>query len=282
MEKSFQHAGLSVRRNDPYKGGYITEHYGSLPRVAALQVEMRWGLYLDEMHPDATPTHARFGAFKSVLSDVFTRLLADIKERCPIRGYAIDVGVVAGFKKTYSFFPLDELQTVAKLAALPSAPPGLAAVGETFGRYGLDRNVTMVGIDHQHETMNVYFGRFDTELVEASTVQKMLADLGLPAASDEALDFIRRAFAIYFTIGWDEPKAERICYAVITRDPRLLPARKDPEIARFADGSAVHDDERIMTYGITVGPGGESYKLGTYFRMAPETRRLLAAFDAID
>jgi NAD(P)H dehydrogenase (quinone) len=210
------------------------------------------------------------------------RLLADIKERCPIRGYAIDVGVVAGFKKTYSFFPLDELQTVAKLATLPSAPPGLAAVGEIFTGYGLDANVTMVGIDHQHETMNVYFGRFDTELVEAATVQKMLAELGLPAATEEALDFIRRAFAVYFTIGWEKPEVERICYAVITRDPRLLPARKDAEIARFADNSAIHDDERIMTYGITIGPGGESYKLGTYFRMAPETRRLLAAFDAID
>lgn len=81
MEKSFRQSGLSVVRNNPYKGGYITEHYGSLPRVAALQVEMRWGLYLDEMHPDRTPTHARFNAFKSVLSDVFTRLLADIQER---------------------------------------------------------------------------------------------------------------------------------------------------------------------------------------------------------
>ena len=81
MEKSFLQAGLSVVRNKPYKGGYITDHYGSLPRVAALQVEMRWGLYLDELHPDRTPTHPRFNAFKSVLSDVFTRLLRDIQER---------------------------------------------------------------------------------------------------------------------------------------------------------------------------------------------------------
>lgn len=81
MEKSFQHAGLKVRRNNPYKGGYITEHYGALPRVAALQVEMRWSLYLDEQYPDRTPTHARFNAFKNVLSDVFTRLLGDIQER---------------------------------------------------------------------------------------------------------------------------------------------------------------------------------------------------------
>lgn len=81
MEKSFRHAGLSVVSNNPYKGGYITEHYGAMPRVAALQVEMRWGLYLDELQPDRTPTHARFNAFKSVLSDVFTRLMQTLQER---------------------------------------------------------------------------------------------------------------------------------------------------------------------------------------------------------
>jgi len=81
VEHGFRAAGLSVVRNNPYKGGYITEHYGAMPRVAALQVEMRWGLYLDEMHPERTPTHARFNAFKSVLSDVFTGLLAEISRR---------------------------------------------------------------------------------------------------------------------------------------------------------------------------------------------------------
>ena len=81
MEESFRHAGLSVARNNPYKGGYITEHYGAMPRVAALQVEMRWGLYLDELHPEQAPTHARFDAFKSVLSDVFMRLMTTLQER---------------------------------------------------------------------------------------------------------------------------------------------------------------------------------------------------------
>jgi N-formylglutamate deformylase len=81
VERSFRSKGLSVSRNNPYKGGYITDHYGAMPRVAALQVEMRWGLYLDESYPEKTPTHAKFGAFKSVLSDVFTGLLSEIKER---------------------------------------------------------------------------------------------------------------------------------------------------------------------------------------------------------
>ena len=39
----------SVRRNDPYAGGYITRHYGR-PRegVHALQIEIARELYMDE------------------------------------------------------------------------------------------------------------------------------------------------------------------------------------------------------------------------------------------
>lgn len=78
-EKAFRVENLKVVRNNPYKGGYITEHYGALPRVAALQIEMRWGLYLDEQHPDAPPTHARFSAFKKTLRGVFGVLMAEVK-----------------------------------------------------------------------------------------------------------------------------------------------------------------------------------------------------------
>ncbi len=41
--------GYSVRRNDPYAGGYITRHYGR-PRegVHALQIELSRALYMDE------------------------------------------------------------------------------------------------------------------------------------------------------------------------------------------------------------------------------------------
>lgn len=46
---SLRAAGLSVRRNDPYPGGFITEHYGR-PEMGlhALQVEINRGLYMDE------------------------------------------------------------------------------------------------------------------------------------------------------------------------------------------------------------------------------------------
>lgn len=82
VEHGFAVAGRTVRRNSPYKGGYITEHYGAMPRVAALQVEMRWGLYLDEAHPErSSTTSPKFMGFKEVLREVFAGLIAEIHKR---------------------------------------------------------------------------------------------------------------------------------------------------------------------------------------------------------
>lgn len=49
VEQALRGAGFSVRRNEPYAGGYITRHYGR-PRqgMHALQVEINRGLYMDE------------------------------------------------------------------------------------------------------------------------------------------------------------------------------------------------------------------------------------------
>ena len=49
IEGSLRASGLSVRRNKPYAGGYITEHYGvpSLGRHA-VQIEVNRALYMDE------------------------------------------------------------------------------------------------------------------------------------------------------------------------------------------------------------------------------------------
>jgi len=79
VEGSCRRAGLKVVRNDPYKGGYITDHYGKLPDVAALQVEMCWRLYMDEADPQDGLRHPRFSAFKKTLEGVFSSLAARIK-----------------------------------------------------------------------------------------------------------------------------------------------------------------------------------------------------------
>jgi len=50
VEATLRGRGLTVRRNKPYAGGFITEHYGQ-PNAArhAVQVEINRALYLDEL-----------------------------------------------------------------------------------------------------------------------------------------------------------------------------------------------------------------------------------------
>jgi N-formylglutamate amidohydrolase len=49
VEGALRASGLVVRRNKPYAGGYITEHYGAPASGRhALQIEINRGLYLDE------------------------------------------------------------------------------------------------------------------------------------------------------------------------------------------------------------------------------------------
>jgi N-formylglutamate amidohydrolase len=49
LESSLKRAGYRVRRNKPFAGGFITEHYGApVDGVHAVQIEIARTLYLDE------------------------------------------------------------------------------------------------------------------------------------------------------------------------------------------------------------------------------------------
>ena len=49
VTRHFAAAGLTVRPNDPYKGGFITTHHGRpADDVHAIQIELRRDLYMDE------------------------------------------------------------------------------------------------------------------------------------------------------------------------------------------------------------------------------------------
>lgn len=50
VDAHFRAAGLSVRHDDPYKGGFATTHYGRPDlRVHAVQIELNRALYVDEV-----------------------------------------------------------------------------------------------------------------------------------------------------------------------------------------------------------------------------------------
>jgi N-formylglutamate deformylase len=72
VERTLLELGYSVRRNDPYAGGYITRHYGR-PRehVHALQVEICRPLYMDEARFERLP---RFGRLQRDLTTLISTL----------------------------------------------------------------------------------------------------------------------------------------------------------------------------------------------------------------
>jgi N-formylglutamate amidohydrolase len=77
-ESALRAAGLAVRRNKPYAGGYITEHYGA-PAMGrhALQIEINRGLYMDER---AIELGEGAGALAQALSHMVAALGAKARE----------------------------------------------------------------------------------------------------------------------------------------------------------------------------------------------------------
>lgn len=75
LEEAMLAAGFSVRRNDPYAGGYVTRHYGR-PRegVHAVQIEIARSLYMDEAR--ITP-HDGFEPVRARLESVIAALVAE-------------------------------------------------------------------------------------------------------------------------------------------------------------------------------------------------------------
>lgn len=79
VEAGFRADGYKVVRNHPYKGGYITDYYGSLDHVDALQIEMAQRIYMDENQPGQALRHPDFAGMRGVLQDVFRKLTGVIR-----------------------------------------------------------------------------------------------------------------------------------------------------------------------------------------------------------
>lgn len=78
LASAFADCGHSVQRNAPYKGGYITDHYGGLDAVEAVQIEMCQRLYMNEAQPHE-PVPARRDTLRRCLIDVFARLARELE-----------------------------------------------------------------------------------------------------------------------------------------------------------------------------------------------------------
>jgi N-formylglutamate amidohydrolase len=63
VESGLRHLGYAVARNNPYSGGFVTQHYGRPgTEVHALQIEINRALYMDEAVLTRGPGFARLAA----------------------------------------------------------------------------------------------------------------------------------------------------------------------------------------------------------------------------
>jgi aromatic prenyltransferase Orf2 len=202
-------------------------------------------------------------------------LLRELHGEFPIDGTGIDFGVVGGFKKTWSFFPIDDLQSVSKLVGLPSMPESVAGNLDFFTRHDLADRVSLVGIDYPHRSVNLYFGGAPAEVFSADGITSILREAGLARPSDRLLRLGARAFGIYATMSWDSSKVERITIAAMTSDPMTLPVPIEPKIENLVRKSPYSTEDRQFVYAITTTPAGEYHKLQSYFKWQSRVRNVL-------
>jgi N-formylglutamate deformylase len=73
VERHFRAAGLSVRHDEPYRGGFTTAHYGRpADGVHAIQIELNRALYMDES--TCLPKPGDFENLQSILRGLVERL----------------------------------------------------------------------------------------------------------------------------------------------------------------------------------------------------------------
>ncbi len=73
IEAAFVAAGLSVIRNAPFAGAYVTQHYGRPSRRQhAIQIEIDRALYMDEARIEPRPD---FDAFAELIHGVIARIV---------------------------------------------------------------------------------------------------------------------------------------------------------------------------------------------------------------
>lgn len=89
VETEFSTKGYQVVRNKVFSGGYITQHYGQIEQVEALQIEIRYPTYLDtqQLDQDFTPSWdvPVFYEAKRNLKAIFSKIADQCTAQLPAR-----------------------------------------------------------------------------------------------------------------------------------------------------------------------------------------------------
>lgn len=82
VETQFRRKDYQVVRNKVFNGGYITGHYGQMPGVEALQIEVRYHVYLNALALEqSTPPSwnvPEFHVAKQAIDDIFSAIVRDL------------------------------------------------------------------------------------------------------------------------------------------------------------------------------------------------------------
>jgi hypothetical protein len=208
-------------------------------------------------------------------------LLSELRDRVLIDTYGVDYGIATGFKKVYALFARNPLG-VATLAGIPAMPRALADSTGFLAAHGLD-TATVIGIDYQRRTMNIYFQLSGAGSLEPAAVRSMLRGIGLAESDEQMLTFACNAYRIYTTLDWDSPTIQRISFAPPPRrglDLSTLPRRLEPEIEQFMKGAPyTYDGERVCASVVKWSSDGAFLDLGSYYRISPMQLKALMAAD---
>jgi N-formylglutamate amidohydrolase len=73
VDQHFREAGLTVRHDEPYRGGFTTAHYGRPAEgLHAIQIELNRALYMDEL--TCAPKPGEFERLQELLENLIRRL----------------------------------------------------------------------------------------------------------------------------------------------------------------------------------------------------------------
>lgn len=145
----------------------------------------------------------------------------------------------------------------------------------------------MTSMDYKKRQVNLYFSELSEQTLAPESVLALVRELGLHVPTELGLEFCKRSFSVYPTLNWETGRIDRLCFAVISTDPTLVPSADERDIEQFRNYGtkapyAYVGEKRTLVYGLTLSPTEEYYKLGAYYHITDIQRRLLKAFDALE
>ena len=185
-------------------------------------------------------------------------LLPEIQATYPVVGYGVDLEVAYGLEKIWPFFP-HLPQPAARAYAMPSLPDAVKAQAGYFEKYGLE-DFSLFALDYRNRTINLYFMVRPGHLAP-ETIAGMIGDLGFQVPGQEILGYCSMAIPVYFTFSWDSPRVERLCFATVAFDERMLPTHLHPLIDRYCAGAPFAGPQRTFIFNLTFTRKGDFIKI---------------------